>query len=118
MKYLEYFAKNLKYYRQKKKLTQAQLAEMLNVHVSTIARIETAEHQASYKNIDSLVEILGITYGQFFNYFEANEKNKEQNDLVEKINILMRDMTSEDLKHFLVNMESYLATQKIKEKNS
>lgn len=117
MEYLEHFAKNLKYYRQEKKLTQSQLAELLNVHVSTIARIETAEHQASYKNIDKIVKILNVSYEQFFNYYEPDELNDTKKELIEKINFLTKKKDSEDLQHFWVNMESYVSAQIAKKTN-
>lgn len=118
MKYLEYFAKNLKIFRQKKKLTQAQLAEQLNVHPSTVARIETAQHQASAATIDKLIKILGVSYGQFFDYYEANENNQKRKDLTKKINVLLTSMSNEDLNHFLISMESYLSTQMNKKEKS
>lgn len=115
MNYLDYFAKNLKLYRQQKGWTQAQLAEHLNVHVSTVARIETAEHQASAQNIDKIVELLNISYGEFFNYYTVNEVNPLKKELIEKINFLTQNMSIEDLKYFLVNMENYVAIQKSKD---
>lgn len=114
MKYLEHFAKNLKFFRNEKHLTQAELAEKLNVHVSTIARIETAEHQVSAKNIDNIIKILEVSYGEFFDYYEPDEINLAKREIIEKIIKLTKVMSIEDLQHFLFSMESYIATQKSK----
>ncbi len=117
MNYLDYFAKNLKLYRQQRGWTQAQLAEHLNVHVSTVARIETAEHQASAQNIDKIVELLNISYGQFFNYYVIDEINPQKKELIEKINFLVQNMSVEELKYFLANMENYINIHKSKMKD-
>lgn len=114
MKYLELFAKNLKNCRNKKNMTQAQLAEKLNVHVSTIARIETAEHQISAKNIDRIVEILDISYGEFFDYSMAEEINPTKENVLEKLNMLAKTMSSEDIQYFITCMKNYISLQKSK----
>lgn len=59
----DFLAKNLKYYRKLKKMTQAQLAEAVNVSEMSIRRYETlgkGNREPSYKTILSLCEILGI----------------------------------------------------------
>ncbi len=114
MKYLELFAKNLKLYRNKRNLTQAQLAEKLNVHVSTIARIETAEHQISAKNIDRIIEILDVSYGEFFDFHTIETEKPDNKALLEKLYALAQTLSVEDLQYFLINMENFIAIQKSK----
>lgn len=117
MKYLELFAKNLKLYRNKRNLTQAQLAEKLNVHVSTIARIETAEHQISAKNIDRIVEILDISYREFFDYSMPEEIHPAKDDLLDKMNMLAKTLPADDLQYFITCMKNYISLKKSR-KNS
>lgn len=59
----DFLAKNLKYYRKLKKMTQAQLADAVNVSEMSIRRYETlgkGNREPGYKTILSLCEILGI----------------------------------------------------------
>jgi len=66
------FGKNLKYYRQKKDLTQEELAELVDVSPQYISRLETGKHSPSFDIIEYLSEILEIEPFQFFQ--EKSEK--------------------------------------------
>ncbi len=60
-KVLKVFGFNIKVERMKKGLTQAQLAEMLNVHEKHICKIETGKQNVTLKTLNKIANILGVT---------------------------------------------------------
>lgn len=58
---MSYFSRNLKYLREKKKLSQNKLAELAGVNQTTIARWETEEVSPSLDNIYDLAETLNVS---------------------------------------------------------
>lgn len=55
-----FFNTNLKFLREKKKLSQNKLANMIGVNQTTIARWESKEMAPSIDNVVDLTEILGV----------------------------------------------------------
>ena len=60
------FGKNVKYYRYRKKLTQAQLSEKINVSTNHLGRIERGMHSTDFDTIDKLSEILDVRPFELF----------------------------------------------------
>lgn len=80
-----YLAKQIKYHRKKKNLTQAQLAEMVDLSVQHISRIESGCYIPSLKSFFLIVSVLNIDLREFgFNIEETN--NPMKNKLIEIIN--------------------------------
>ena len=65
--------------RKKKKLTQEQLAEQLNVSVNAVSKWERGLNLPDYSNIQSLCKILEISLNEFFagEYLKENEIEKQ-----------------------------------------
>lgn len=57
----------IKNIRKKKKITQATLAETLEVSVSTISRIECGTLKISLTRLNQISEILGVKEGEILN---------------------------------------------------
>lgn len=64
----EKFGLNVVYYRKRKKLTQLQLAEQVNIDRSHISAIELGNVGVSMDVIFSLCEVLGITPKELFDF--------------------------------------------------
>ena len=60
------FGNNLKKYRLKRKMTQEQLAELIDVSVQYISRLETGKHSPSLSTVEDLSWALNIRPFQFF----------------------------------------------------
>lgn len=58
------FKENLKALRTKKKLTQPQLAKLLNIPLPTLRNWEQGKNQASYETLEQLTEILECDYNE------------------------------------------------------
>lgn len=66
--YYERFGLNVVYYRKRKKLTQLQLAELLDIDRSHISAIELGNVGVSFDVIFKMCDILGITPKELFDF--------------------------------------------------
>ena len=57
---LKKFGMNVKFTRMKKGLTQEQLSEMMNIHLTYLARIETGRINMSLGKILELAKVLNV----------------------------------------------------------
>ena len=68
--YYEQFGLNVVYYRKRQKLTQLQLAEVVDVDRSHISAIELGNVGVSFDVLFKLSEVLEITPKQLFDFRE------------------------------------------------
>ena len=72
----------LKQARQKKKLTQENLAEMLDVSIAFLSRVECGSLDISLKRLSQICEILGVTEGAILNGTSTTSHNYLNEDFV------------------------------------
>lgn len=60
------FGKNVKYYRYRKDLTQAQLSEKVGVSTNHLGRIERGFHSTDFDVIDKISEVLNVRPFELF----------------------------------------------------
>ena len=65
---LHIFGKNIAKYRKEKKLTQNQLAELLDITREHLAKVETAKKGISINLLFKLSETLKVAEKEFFNF--------------------------------------------------
>lgn len=94
------FSKNLKFLREKKKLSQNKLAELANVNQTTIARWENEEISPSLDNIFDVAEALNISVA---NLTETDLEKKETNsfDELELLFDKNKNILTEDDKQYI-----------------
>lgn len=61
---------NIAYYRKKKKLSQSQLAELVEISRTHMSRIETAECSVSLDVVFSISKALGVSPKELFDFRE------------------------------------------------
>ena len=66
--YYEKFGLNVVYYRKRRKMTQLQLAELVDIDRSHISAIELGNVGVSFDVIFKLCEVLGITPKELFDF--------------------------------------------------
>lgn len=71
----------LKKARLDKKLTQENLAEILDVSVAFLSRVERGSLDISLKRLSQICEILGVTEGNILNGTSTTSHNYLNNDL-------------------------------------
>lgn len=58
------FADNVKYLRERKGITQAELAERTGMHRVTITRLESGQHEPLFSDACLVADALGVTIGE------------------------------------------------------
>lgn len=72
----KYTADKLKEFREKRNLTQKELAEELNVTSQTISRYELGDRKPSQETLFKLAKIFNVNIGEF--YPKTNEEKKRE----------------------------------------
>ena len=84
----EQFAKNLKTIRKSRKLTQEQLAEIVNVDFRYISVLENAKSFPSCDLIEKLSKALNVNYTDLFMDEENMSREQIKKQLIETIELL------------------------------
>ena len=71
-----FFAENLKYLRNEKKLSQNKLAELANVNQATINRWESKEMSPNIDNINDVAKVLNISVADLLDKDLSHSENK------------------------------------------
>lgn len=79
-----YFAENLKFLRNKRKLSQNKLAELSNVNQATINRWEAKEMSPSLDNVNDVANALGVSVSSLLGEKLYEENFDELNLLFDK----------------------------------
>jgi len=72
----KYVASKIKYYREKKNITQKELAEAINTTQQSIARYENGERKADQNILFALADYFNISINDFFP--DTNRKHQEE----------------------------------------
>ena len=88
------FAKNLKLLRRSRKMTQEQLAELVNVDFRYISLIENAKSFPSCDLIEKLSSALNVSYKELFDFEEDVTRENLEKDLTK----ILRTLNSQNLK--------------------
>ena len=93
MKLKKDFGKQLKEIRKSKKLTQEQLAELVNVDTKHISFLETGRNFPSADLLEKLKNVFDIEYSDLFDF---NIDIDKQNEII-RINNLLNKMTRKQI---------------------
>lgn len=94
------FSKNLKFLREKSRLSQNKLAELANVNQTTIARWENEEISPSLDNIYDVAEALNISIADL----TGTDLEKKENNSFDELELLFnknKDILSNDDKEYI-----------------
>jgi transcriptional regulator with XRE-family HTH domain len=84
-------------FRLHKKVTQAQLAEDVNVSVETISRMERGVAFPSLKTMDKIATALGVALKDFFDFGTGNKIDKTCEREIAKINAFLRSLSKKEI---------------------
>lgn len=87
------FGRKIKEYRKRKKLTQAQLAEMVNVDDKHISCIESGKNFPSPDLIDRFATALGVEPKDLFEFYHLQTPENLKEEIVK----MLDSLTEEDL---------------------
>jgi len=88
----------IKELRKIKKLTQEQLAEMVDVDPKHLSRIEVG---GSYPSIDTLVKLAAALKYEVMDFFDFEHRVKDKKELMESIGRLLKEAHQEQLRVIL-----------------
>ena len=91
----------LKEFRNIKGMTQAELAESVNMHEKQISRIETGVHFPTFDNFVKILECLDVELKDF----DIKPKVKK-NTLKSKVQKIINHATDKELKYYVSVLES------------
>lgn len=84
--------------RLSKKLTQAQLAEKVNLSVETISRLERAISFPSLKTLEYIAKALGVPLKSFFDFADSEPKNEVYERDLAKLTAFLRTLSTKDIR--------------------
>ncbi len=84
-------------FRLLKKITQAQLAEEVNVSVETISRMERGVAFPSLKTMDKIANTLGVALKDFFDFGTGNKLDKACEREIAKVNAFLRSLSKNEI---------------------
>ncbi len=71
----KFIGEKIKHYRKKRGLSQAELAELINIEVKSLSRIESGHNYPQCENLIAIARALSVSPWQF--YFFDEQKNLE-----------------------------------------
>lgn len=89
--------KKIRQHRKAANLTQEKLAEILSTDPSYIGKMERGEVNITLGTISNIAEALRVSPYDFFEITKTNN-NAQKNDLIEKLNVMILSLHTEDLK--------------------
>lgn len=81
----ELLGMRIKEFREKRKLTQDKLAEMVNIDPKHLSRIENGRNYPSFETLEKILESLQVSYEDIFNYKHFITKEKMLNQINAKL---------------------------------
>ncbi len=82
------FGKRIAELRTKRKLTQEQLAELIDYSTNHISKLELARTNPSFSIIVKIADALKVNMKDLFDFNEDNSNNEK---LIQKINLMLKD---------------------------
>lgn len=93
----EVFGANVRQYRKSRKITQAQLAEMTDLSLDMISRIERGVTGPSFTTIEKLTSVLEVPEIALFSSSILTFPHGERGKLLQKINANLSKMNEKEL---------------------
>ena len=93
----ETFAKNLKELRKRNKITQEQLAELVNVAPRHISFIETGR---SFPSCELLERICNVLHAEYTDFFQASQAYSRE-ELIQNLEFTIQNLNDEQLNYLV-----------------
>ena len=117
MEYKQVFGEKIKKLRKSQKLTQEQLAELIEAESGdTVSRYEKGENFPFPERLKKLVIALGTSYNELLD--DEKELNLEKQNLIDKIKSMLSCFSEKDLNIISAQIKTYRdSLNKINRKN-
>lgn len=92
-----YVGERIRFYRKAKKLTQAQLGEMVELPQPYVGDIERGERNISLDTLQKFLVALHITPSQLFENYDDNKQTKELSDMLNRVQFLLESRSDKEI---------------------
>ena len=107
--------KIIKKYREEKKLTQQQIADIIHMHRSNYSRVEAGERELSIEAIKTIADFFGITIDQLVNEeIIPTDIAIEDKSIMEQIK-LINELDSDEKNMVFKMIDTFLTKKKFKD---
>lgn len=107
MDFLQKLGQNIKRIREDRKITQAQLAEIADVSVSTIARLEIGQGFSTLKTIEQVANALNVEIETIFDVNVINPSNINEENFVKELKKYTKSLETKDFNFILEVVQAY-----------
>ena len=94
----------IKYFRKAKKLTQEQLAEIVNMEPNSISIIESGRNFPTLNSLEKIAKALDVELNILFRY----NLNKTNDEIIDNINLELAKLNNEKLEKVLLFIEDFI----------
>lgn len=106
MDYKTLFAIKLKQFRKARKLTQLELAEMVDRSVETISQIEREKFLPSVETLKAISDALDVPIGSFFDD-EFRDGSRKRSELLAQFYAVAAQLDEQQLKIALMQIKAF-----------
>ena len=106
------FGKKITALRKEKKISQGELAKLINTSTSVVGRYERDEMPPSIEAARKIAKILGTTVGYLLGETEQEDLFKDP-DMLKRLNEIEK-MDKEDKNHILYAIDAFIKSVKLK----
>ena len=83
--------KRIKYLRKSQNITQEKLAEMINMDITSLSKIETGRNYPQPETIERLAAALNTDISQLFSFSRLEKSKDYLNAIIKNINVIQND---------------------------
>lgn len=77
----------IKFFRKRKGLSQSELAELVNIEMKSLSRIESGHNYPQCENLIAIAKALDVAPWQFYHCDDVKNINKMKDDIINSINL-------------------------------
>lgn len=104
MDHKKLLGQRIKYFRKAKKLTQEQLAEIVNMEPNSISIIESGRNFPTLNSLEKIAKALNVELNILFRY----NLNKTNDEIIDNINLELAKLNNEKLEKVLLFIEDFI----------
>ncbi len=104
MDHKKLLGQRIKYFRKAKKLTQEQLAEIVNMEPNSISIIESGRNFPTLNSLEKIAKALDVELNILFRY----NLNKTNDEIIDNINLELAKLNNEKLEKVLLFIEDFI----------
>ncbi len=107
MDFLQKLGKNIKKIREECKITQAHLAEIADVSVSTIARLEIGQGFSTFKTIEKIANALNVEIEAIFDVYAISVSDINEENFIKELRKYTKSLETKDFNFILEVVQIY-----------